>query len=51
VSALNDLLVGHGHWTRVSVAKFIWDHLDGTLQPHFLKLARNHFRAHVVGRL
>jgi len=46
-SALNGLLAGHGHWTRVSVAKFIWDHLDGTLQPHFLKLARKHFRAHV----
>jgi hypothetical protein len=30
-SALNGLLAGHGHWTHVSVAKFIWDHLDGTL--------------------
>jgi hypothetical protein len=24
-----------------------WDHLDGALQPHLLKLARIHFRTHL----
>jgi hypothetical protein len=45
--ALNGLFVGRGNLKDESLVDFIWHHSDGTLQPYFLKLARQYFRANV----
>jgi hypothetical protein len=44
---INGFVGQHVHSRGAFVCHFLWEILDGALQPHFLTLARKHFRQNV----